>query len=180
MQFQPTPIAGVLEVSIDWYRDERGRFGRTFCLDEFAGHGLVKLVQCNTATNPRRGTVRGFHMQAKPHEEAKLVQCVAGRMLDVALDLRPNSPTYGKHHAVELSAESGRMLFVPENCGHAYQTLEDETSLVYYVSAAYARDSERGVFWNDPAIGVNWPIKDVIVSERDQQLPRLADFRPLP
>lgn len=179
MRFDATGIEGVLEVSIEWHRDERGGFGRSFSADEFAAHGLASPVQCSISTNARRGTVRGFHLQAKPHAEAKLVQCVAGRTLDVALDLRPNSATYGKHHGVELSAESGRMLFIPENCAHAFQTLEDATSLVYYISARYVSDSGRGVLWNDPAIGVDWPIKDAIVGERDRQLPRLEDFRPL-
>jgi dTDP-4-dehydrorhamnose 3,5-epimerase len=177
MRFEATKIAGVLEVSIDWHRDERGGFGRIFDAGDFADRGLPKLVQCSISTNARRGTVRGFHLQAKPHEEAKLVQCVAGRMLDVALDVRPGSPTYGKYHAVELSPESGRMLFIPEGCAHAFQTLEDATSLVYFISAPYEPESGHGVLWNDPAIGVAWPIKEAIIGERDRTLPRLEDYR---
>lgn len=177
MRFDRTAIDGVMEVSIEWHRDERGGFGRTFSLEDFAAHGFGTLVQCSVSTNKRRGTVRGFHLQAKPYQEAKLVQCVAGRMLDVALDLRPNSKTYGMHHAAELSAESGRMLFVPKGCAHAFQTLEDNTGLVYYISAPYAPESGRGVLWNDPAVGVAWPVKEAIVGERDRNLPCLEEYR---
>ena len=178
MRFSKTSIEGVAEVTIDWHRDERGGFGRVFCAEEFAGNGLISsLAQCSISSNLRRGTVRGFHLQAEPHSEAKLVHCVAGRMFDVALDLRPGSRTYGKHHAIELSSESGLMLFIPEGCGHAFQTLEDATSIIYYISAPYHPESARGVAWNDPAIGIDWPIKDAILSERDRTLPQLEDFR---
>jgi dTDP-4-dehydrorhamnose 3,5-epimerase len=178
MQFNKTAIEGVVEVAIDWHRDERGGFGRVFCVEEFAAHGLtVNLAQCSVSTNLRRGTVRGFHLQVPPHAEAKLVQCVAGRLLDVALDLRPESATYGKHHLAELSPESGRMLFIPEGCGHAFQTLEDATSLVYYISVPHHPESVRGVAWDDSAIGVAWPVKDAILGERDRNLPGLEDFR---
>jgi dTDP-4-dehydrorhamnose 3,5-epimerase len=179
MRFTKTAIDGVVEVTIDWRRDERGGFGRVFCTEEFAEHGLTShLAQCSVSSNLRRGTVRGFHLQAKPDAEAKLVQCVAGRLFDVALDLRPGSATYGKHHATELSPESGRMLFIPEGCGHAFQTLEDATSLIYYISSPYRPESARGVAWDDPAIGVTWPVEDAILSERDRTLPRLKDFQP--
>jgi len=179
MLFSPTPIDGVVEIAIDWHRDDRGGFGRVFCADEFAQHGLAaNLAQCSISSNPRRGTVRGFHLQAAPHAEAKLVHCVAGRLLDVALDLRPGSVTYGRFHATELSVKTGQMLFIPQGCAHAFQTLEDATSLVYYISAPYDPDSARGVAWDDPAIGVAWPIKHAILSERDRGLPRLKDFRP--
>jgi dTDP-4-dehydrorhamnose 3,5-epimerase len=179
MQFARTSIEGVAEVSIDWQRDDRGAFGRTFCADEFARQGLFsRLAQCSVSSNARRGTVRGFHLQIKPHQEIKLVQCVAGRMLDVALDLRKNSKTFGRCHAVELSAASGRMLLIPEGCAHAFQTLEDATSVLYYMSSSHAPDSARGVRWNDPAIGVAWPIDEVIVSDRDRELPHLKEFHP--
>ena len=177
MKFESTPIEGIVEVVIEWHRDVRGSFGRTFCAAEFASHGLIpKVAQCNLSTNPRRGTVRGFHLQLEPHEEAKLVQCLTGRVFDVALDLRPGSLTYGRHHTVELSAEAGRMLFIPEGCAHAFQTLEDATSLLYYISTPYHPESATGVLWNDPAIGVKWPIAEVIVGERDSSLPRLEAF----
>jgi dTDP-4-dehydrorhamnose 3,5-epimerase len=179
VQFAKTVIEGVVEVAIDWHCDERGGFGRVFCAEEFAMQGLMAtLTQCSVSSNLRRGTVRGFHLQAEPHLEAKLVHCVAGRLFDVALDLRRGSRTYGKHHAIELSSVSGRMLFIPEGCAHAFQTLEDATSLVYYISIPYNPESARGVAWDDPEIGVDWPIKDAILSERDRTLPPLEDFRP--
>ncbi len=122
--------------------------------------------------------MRGFHLQAEPHAEAKLVHCIAGRLFDVALDLRPGSPTYGRHHAVELSAASERMLYVPEGCAHAFQTLEEATALIYYISVPYRPENARGVVWDDPALGIRWPLRDVILSKRDRQLPRLENFRP--
>jgi dTDP-4-dehydrorhamnose 3,5-epimerase len=177
-RFSPTSIAGVMEVAILWNADVRGRFGRTFCSSEFAEHGLSGgVAQCSVSASPRRGTVRGLHLQAPPHEEAKLMQCMAGRAYHVALDLRPRSATYGEHHAVELSEGSGRMLLVPPGCAHGIQTIEDDTRLLYYISTPYAPDSVLGVRWNDPALGVRWPLVDeVIVSERDAALPLLADF----
>ena len=179
MQFRYTEIDGVVEVTIDWHRDPRGAFGRVFCADEFGSRGLpTSLAQCSTSVNLRRGTVRGFHLQIPPHAEAKLVQCVAGRLFDVALDLRPGSRTYGMHHAVELSPDTGQMLFIPEGCAHALQTLEDATSLVYYISVPYCAEAARGVAWDDPAIGVDWPLRDPILSDRDRALPVLKDFRP--
>ena len=177
MRFTRTAIAGVLEVEIDWHEDERGRFGRTFCADTFASQGLTSnLSQCSLSSNLRRGTVRGFHLQDTPHEEAKLVHCVSGRLFDVALDLRTGSATYGRYHAAELSAAEGRMLFIPEGCAHGFQTLEDATSVVYYISVPYRPESVLGVAWNDPAIGVVWPVAEAIVSERDGSLPALAAF----
>jgi dTDP-4-dehydrorhamnose 3,5-epimerase len=178
MQFRPTSLAGVVEISIDLQRDARGSFGRTFCRDEFGQHGLeTELAQCNISHNPRAGTVRGFHLQAKPHQEAKLIQCVTGRLFDVALDLRAGSPTYGRHHAVELSAAEGLMLYIPRGCAHGFQTLGNDTTILYYVSAAYAPASARGVRWNDPALHVSWPlVEGVIVNERDQAWPLLANY----
>ncbi len=178
MMFQSTTIAGVMEVSIDWHRDARGDFGRTYCRREFAAHGLMaELAQCSVSTNARRGTVRGFHLQATPHPEAKLVQCVRGRIYDVALDLRFNSPTYRRFHAVELGADDGRMLYIPKGCAHAFQCLEDDTTILYYISTFYEPASGRGVRWDDPAIGVRWPLADAaIVSERDRDFSTLADY----
>jgi dTDP-4-dehydrorhamnose 3,5-epimerase len=180
MRFQPTPIAGVVEISVDWQQDARGSFGRTFCCDEFAAQGLnPKLAQCSISRNSSARTVRGFHLQAKPHEEAKLVQCIAGRMLDVALDLRTGSPTYGRHHAVELSAQEGKMLYIPEGCAHGFQTLENDTAIMYYISTNYEPAAGRGVRWDDPALNVVWPFTlDVVVNERDRALPLLDDYAP--
>ena len=180
MQFHPTPISGVVEISIDWQRDSRGTFGRTFCRQEFAAHGLNReLAQCSVSRNSSARTVRGFHLQAKPHQEAKLVQCIAGRLFDVALDLRTSSPTYGHHHAVDLSGANGKMLYIPEGCAHGFQTLENDTAIIYYISTFYQPASFSGVRWSDPTLDVKWPFADgAIVSERDQALPLLADYAP--
>lgn len=178
MRFQPTPISGVFEISIDWQRDTRGAFGRTFCRQEFAEKGLnPELAQCSVSQNSAARTVRGFHLQAKPHEEAKLVQCIGGRLFDVALDLRAGSPTYGRHHAVELTAANGKMLYIPEGCAHGFQTLESHTVILYYISTPYEAASSRGVRWNDPALNVAWPfVEGVVLNERDGNLPLLANY----
>jgi dTDP-4-dehydrorhamnose 3,5-epimerase len=178
MQFRSTAIAGVVEVLVDWQCDERGAFGRTFCQDEFRAHALMtRVAQSSLSSNLRRGTLRGIHLQAKPHEEAKLVQCVAGRIYDVAVDLRAGSPTYGRYHAVELAAGEGRLLYVPEGCGHGFQTLMDHSAVFYEISTFYAPAAQAGVRWNDPAIGVPWPLPaEAIVSARDNALPMLQDF----
>jgi dTDP-4-dehydrorhamnose 3,5-epimerase len=179
MRFAPTHIAGVVELTIEFARDDRGGFGRIFWREEFAEHGLpVELAQCSLSRNPRKGTVRGFHLQAPPHAEAKLVQCISGAMFDVALDLRPGSQTYGRHHALVLSAEDERMVFIPEGCAHAFQTLSPDTRILYYISTAYAPESTLGVRWDDPALGIKWPITEsVTLSKRDRSLPLLADYR---
>ena len=178
MIFATTPIQGVVEVTIESARDERGSFGRIFCRQAFASNGLSStLEQCSVSTSARRGTVRGFHLQAAPHAEAKLVQCIRGRLFDVTLDLRPGSPTYGAHHAVELLADQPCVLYIPEGCAHAFQTLADDTRVLYYISAAYDPDSVRGVRWDDPELGIAWPIRrDIVISRRDRDLPTLAEF----
>ena len=179
MKFHPTPIEGVVEVFSQWHRDARGDFGRVFCRREFAAHGLnPDVAQCSRSNNPHKGTVRGFHLQAKPHQEAKLVQCVHGRIYDVALDLPSGSPTFGLFHAVELSASDGRMLYIPEGCAHSFQTLEDDSTIIYHVSAFYEPSFERGVRWNDPAVGVRWPLADqALLNERDRSLPLLSEYK---
>jgi dTDP-4-dehydrorhamnose 3,5-epimerase len=116
-----------------------------------------------------------FPSHAPPHQEAKLVQCVSGRLFDVAVDLRRDSPSLGRHHAVELSATGGVMLYIPEGCAHGYQTLVADTAVLYYISTAYEATASRGVRWDDPAIGVRWPLAQAILSERDRALPFLAD-----
>jgi dTDP-4-dehydrorhamnose 3,5-epimerase len=180
MHFKSTDIAGVVVIERDFFRDIRGTFGRLFCKEDFARHGLMtQIAQSNFSHNPIGGTVRGFHFQAKPHQEAKLVQCVAGRIFDVALDLRCDSPTYRRFFALELCPEVGKSLYIPPGCAHAFQTLEDNSAVVYHVSTAYSAAHERGVRWNDERIGVPWPITtNPIVSDRDMNLPFLADFVP--
>ncbi|MFZ2008233.1 MAG: dTDP-4-dehydrorhamnose 3,5-epimerase [Stellaceae bacterium] len=178
MRFVPTPIDDLIEIHIERQHDGRGFFGRTYCFREFAERGLdFRPLQCSLSVTSRAATIRGFHFQSTPHREAKLVQCVAGRVFDVALDLRRDSRTFGEHYAVELSAENATMIYIPKGCAHAFQTMADDTAILYYISAEYVPDAARGIVWNDPAVGVSWPLSDPVLSDRDRNLPYLADCR---
>jgi dTDP-4-dehydrorhamnose 3,5-epimerase len=176
MIFRETPIAGAVLIELEPLTDERGSFVRTFSRDEFAAQGLaIDVVQCNASTNARAGTLRGLHYQAAPFEEAKLVRCVRGSLYDVVVDLRAESPTYCAWYGVELSPSNGRMLFVAAGLAHGFQTLEDDTEVLYQMSAGYSAEHARGVRWDDPAFGIEWPDADVrTISERDRDY---ADFR---
>lgn len=172
MRFQKTILAGAWVIDPDPIEDDRGRFMRAWCTREFADHGLdFHPVQANMGFSVRRGTVRGMHFQAAPAQEAKLVRCTRGAIFDVALDIRPESPSYGKWFGVELSAENGRMLYVPELCAHGYQTLRDDTEMFYMTSALYAPHSAHGVRFDDPAFGIEWPLAAAAVSEQDRNWP---------
>jgi dTDP-4-dehydrorhamnose 3,5-epimerase len=162
----------VVLVNPELASDERGFFARTWCAEEFARNGLnPALVQCGIAYNHRQGTLRGMHYQAAPAEEAKLVRCTRGRIFDVAIDLRPASPTFLRYAAAELSAEERNMLYIPEGCAHGYITLEDDCEVLYQMSAAYRPELARGVRWNDPAFGIAWPVEVAVISERDRTYP---------
>jgi len=155
--------------------DERGFFARTFCRQEFEAHGLnPEVVQCNVSFNERKGTLRGMHYQAAPFAEAKLVRCTSGSIYDVIIDLRPTSATFKKHFAVELSAENGRMLYIPEDFAHGFQTLQNDTEVFYQMAQRYSAEHARGVRWNDPAFGIEWPEGERIIIERDQNYPDFA------
>lgn len=168
MKFTPTRIAGVWIVDMERHEDERGWFARTWCAEEFAKHGLnVKLSQCSASFNRCRGTLRGMHYQAAPHEEAKLVCCPRGAIFDVALDLRRDSPTFKQWFSVELTAENGRALYIPEGCAHGFQTLADDTEVLYQMTGAFHPASAHSVRWNDPAFGIRWPVADPILSAKD-------------
>ena len=168
MIFTETKLKGAFVIEPEKLEDERGFFARTFCRKEFEGHGLnPNLVQCNISFNKKRGTVRGMHFQVKPYEEAKLVSCLRGAIYDVIIDLRPNSPTYRQWVAVELSGENFRLLYIPEGFAHGFQTLEDNTEGFYQMSEFYHPECARGVRWNDPAFGIQWPLHITIISERD-------------
>lgn len=173
MIFTDTALPGVIVVDLDPREDERGFFARAWCRKEFEDHGLnAELVQCNVSFNHRRGTLRGMHYQEEPHSEVKLVRCTRGAIYDVAVDLRPNSPTWMRWTGVELTAENRRMLYVPEGFAHGYQTLDDETEVFYQVSEFYAPDSERGLRWNDPAFAIEWPHADRrLISDKDRSWP---------
>jgi len=175
MEFVATPLAGAFVIELDRQEDERGFFARSFCADDFSKHGLnPRVVQCNVSYNRLRGTLRGFHYQTKPHEEAKLVRCTAGAIYDVIVDLRPASATYKRWFATELAALNRRMLFVPEGFAHAFQTLADNTEVFYQMSELYNPRTAHGIRWNDTAFGVTWPIAEPIISERDLTYPDFA------
>lgn len=171
MNFIPTPLAGVWLIESQRQEDERGWFARTFCEHEFAAHGLPQsFSQCSTSFNRRRGTLRGMHYQVAPHAEAKLVRCTRGAIFDVAVDLRPDSLTFRKWFAAELTAENGRALYIPEGCAHGFQTLADDTEILYQIAGEFQPASARGVRWNDPAFGIEWPrLADVLLNARDQR-----------
>jgi dTDP-4-dehydrorhamnose 3,5-epimerase len=174
MIFRETALPGVWVIDLEPSADERGFFARTWCAREFEARGLTAaLAQCSVSWNRARGTVRGLHYQAAPHEEAKLVRCTRGAMFDVAVDLRPGSPTRGEWFGVRLDPESGRALYVPEGCAHGFQTLVDETDVAYMISTRYAPDSSAGVRWDDPVLSIDWPDVDGerTISERDLALP---------
>ena len=176
MVFEETALAGAYVVRMEPSVDERGCFARSFCRREFAEHGLADTVaQCNVSFNRRRGTLRGMHYAAAPHREAKLVRCSRGAIHDVIVDLRPASPTRTRWVAVELKAGDPAMLFVPEGVAHGFLTLEDDTEVCYQMSAFYVPEASRGVRWNDPRFGIEWPSNPVVLSERDRSY---ADFDP--
>jgi dTDP-4-dehydrorhamnose 3,5-epimerase len=169
-----TTLADVYVVEPEPVEDDRGFFARVFSADEFEERGLVAVVaECSVSFNRARWTLRGLHYQRPPHEEAKLVRCIRGAVYDVALDLRPDSPTHRRWAAVELSAENRRALYVPPGCAHGYLTLEDGCELLYQISQRYAPASAAGVRWDDPAIGVEWPAAPAVISDRDASFPLL-------
>lgn len=178
MRFAQTPIAGVWVVEREPIADERGWFARTFDAAEFTARGMEPAVaQCNASFNARRDTLRGLHYQEDPHGEPKLVSCVAGAVFDVAVDLRPDSPTYCGWVGEELSAENGRTLYLPTGVAHGFQTLADESLVLYQMGHEYVPGAARGVRWDDPAFGIDWPAPagERILSERDATYP---DFAP--
>ncbi len=171
MIFTPLPLEGAFVVDLEPRGDERGFFARAWCRKEFAGAGIeVEFVQANLAQSLRKGTLRGMHYQIPPHAEAKMLRCIRGAVFDVMVDLRPDSPTYRKWAGVELTADNRKMVFVPEGFAHGYLTLEDETEVIYQVSAFYAPGAERGFRWDDPAFGIRWPeVPELVVSEKDRR-----------
>ena len=175
MIFHETKIPGVFEIHIEPLEDERGFFARTWCREEFKRHGLnPELAQCSLSFNKRKGTLRGLHYQAPPHQEAKLVRCTRGAIFDVAVDLRPDSPAFKTWVASKLTAADRNMLYVPDGCAHGFLTLENDTEVFYQISEFYRPESARGVRWDDPAFRIDWPAGIDIISERDRSYP---DFR---
>lgn len=165
-------MAGTRVIEPSPHEDERGRFFRAWCSREFTENGIEFLpVQANMGLSLHKGTIRGMHVQVPPAPEAKLIRCTRGSMFDVVLDLRPNSASYGKWCGEELSAENGRMLYVPELCAHGYQTLEDDTEMYYLTSQFYTPAAATGVRFDDPAFGIEWPLPATVVSEQDRNWP---------
>lgn len=173
MKFFETSIAGVYSIEPRRFEDERGFFAPSFSAKEFAARGLVStFLETNISYSKHRGTLRGMHYQAAPHGQAKLVRCTRGAVFDVAVDLRPASPTFKKWIGVELSDENRSMLYLPADCGHGYQTLTDDTEVFYMVSGVYVPESSRGFRWNDPAFGIEWPNADArVLNNRDRDYP---------
>jgi len=176
--FEPTAIPGVVIVRPERRDDERGFFARSWSVDEFAAHGLPsRWVQTSLSWNRRRATLRGMHFQVAPFEEAKLVACVRGALHDVAVDLRPGSPSFRRWLGLRLDARSLDTLYLPPGIAHGFLTLEDDTLVQYQISAPYSAEHARGVRWDDPALGIEWPDRPALISERDQAFPLLEERR---
>lgn len=175
MIFTETILKGAWVIEPERREDDRGFFARTFCEKEFAEHGLeTRVAQCNISFNRRKGTLRGMHYQAAPFEEAKLARCTMGAIFDAIIDLRPASPTFKKSFSVELTASNRRMLYIPRDFAHGFQTLVDDTEVFYQMAQVYSAEHARGVRWNDSAFGIRWPADERIIHERDKNYP---DFR---
>jgi dTDP-4-dehydrorhamnose 3,5-epimerase len=172
MIFTPTSLEGAFVIEIQKLEDERGFFARTFCQREFQEHGLnFSLLQCNISYNKTKGTLRGMHFQVFPHQEAKLVSCTRGAFHDVIIDIRPDSPTYMKQFAIDLTADANNALYVPEGFAHGFLTLEPDTYVYYQMSEFYELGYARGIRWNEPAFNIEWPGEVKMISERDANYP---------
>ncbi len=165
-------MAGAFRIELEKRGDERGFFARTFCQREFEAVGLVGTIrQANTSFSAQRGTLRGLHCQISPSAENKIVRCIRGRLWDVLLDLRPDSPTFGRWHGEELTPENRILLYVPEGFAHGFITLEADTEIFYLVTQFYDQTRERGFRWNDPRFAIEWPIEPSVLSDRDSSHP---------
>jgi dTDP-4-dehydrorhamnose 3,5-epimerase len=179
MIFVETKLKGAYIIDMERMSDHRGFFARVFCQHEFAAHGLKPLIaQANIAYNHKQGAVRGMHFQWPPAAETKLVRCTRGALLDVIVDLRPESPSYLEHVAVELTAENGRSLYVPERFAHGYQVLADATEASYQMGAFYAPELQSGIAYNDPRLRLPWPLPVTDISAKDAAAPRLDEMEP--
>ncbi len=173
MRLTETAIAGAYIIELDVIGDERGYFARAWDDEEFKRRGLFsRIVHANVSGNQKAGTLRGLHYQLPPHEEAKIVRCTRGAIFDVALDLRPTSPTFKKWVSVGLTESNPRMFYIPEGCAHGFQTLEDDSDVLYFMSDAYHPECARGVRFDDPAFAIEWPNTEKrIISEKDSSYP---------
>ena len=172
MIFQKTTLNDALLIKLDLKKDDRGFFARTFCVNELKDHGVdFSIVQCNVSHNNQKGTLRGMHLQKKPHEEGKIVSCIAGSVFDVIIDLRPESSTFCQWYGVELSAENRSMLYIPPGFAHGFQTLAANSTMHYLMSHFYYAESASGVRWNDPCFAIQWKLPPVNLSEKDYSYP---------
>lgn len=179
MIFRETALAGAFVIDLERREDDRGFFARAFCQEEFARHGLkTTIAQANVAFNRQRGTLRGMHFQYPPAAETKLVRCTRGAILDIIVDLRPESPTYLQHVAVELSEDNGRSLYVPERFAHGYQVLADRTETSYQVGEFYTPGAEGGLLYDDPRLALPWPLPVSVISEKDRTWKLLDEVEP--
>jgi dTDP-4-dehydrorhamnose 3,5-epimerase len=179
MNFTETKLKGAFVVDLTLLKDERGGFARTFCKDEFKKIGHDKeFVQFNHSFNSNKGTIRGMHYQEPPYSEIKLMRCIKGSVFDVVIDIRKSSPTFLQWYGMELSAENKKMIYIPEGFAHGFQTLEDNSELLYHHTNFYEPSSERGIRYDDKMVGIEWPEKISGVSERDKNHPLLtSDFK---
>ena len=176
MKYTPLAVEGVHLVEMEPFSDDRGFFARSFDTTEFEQHGMrPEVAQCNVSFNHRAGTLRGLHLSLPGHPEAKYVRCTRGAIVDVAVDVRPDSPTYLQHVQVELSAENRVALYLPPHLAHGYQTLTDDTEVLYQVSGSYEPSAERGLRHDDPALGIQWPLPVSVISAKDASWPLIAD-----
>lgn len=172
MTFTESRIPGAWIIDVKEIHDDRGLFAMTWLPDEFSTRGLdPSLAQCNLAWNHKRGTLRGMHFQTAPHEQVKIIRCTRGSLLDVIVDLRPDSPTWRQWDGVELTADNRRMLYLPAGIAHGYLTLTDGTEAYYHASTPWVPAAESGVRWNDPAFGIAWPFPPVVISDKDAGWP---------
>lgn len=179
MTFTESPLAGAYLVDVNRVEDERGFFARSFCVEEFAAQGLAtNMRQCSVSFNVLRGTLRGLHFQASPHDEEKLVRCTRGAIYDVIVDIRPDSRTYRRWFGVELKAATHRALYIPKGFAHGFLSLADETEVFYMISEAYAPGAARGLRWNDPVLAISWPFTPAVIAARDAQFPLLVGDLP--
>ncbi len=177
MKFSRTSLPGVWLIDLELREDDRGFLARTFCEKEFGAHRLnTRWPQCNLTLTVKRGMIRGMHFQAEPKPETKLIRCSAGSVFDVLVDVRRGSAMFGKWEGFELTSENRRMLYVPGGLAHGFQCLTDRCEMFYQMSEFYFPELARGIRWNDPAVGIRWPLPDPVLSERDRALPLLASL----
>ncbi len=178
MKFNPTRLDGLWHLELELREDDRGFLARTYCDQEFGARGLnTRWPQCNLTLTKQRGMIRGMHFQSEPKPEIKLIRCAAGAIFDVLVDVRRDSRTFGQWEGFELTAGNHRMLYVPGGFAHGFQCLADHSEVFYQMSEFYQPELARGLRWNDPQVGIRWPLANPVLSERDRHLPLLADLK---